>query len=197
MSMMNNFNVEQLESLMDRGGSWWAFQSREGFFYLTNRHLALRIVKEEWEEDEDGWELLDLIERKYKLNEENPGEQILVLHEGVALTKPGGKIAETLDKQFSQISKKQGEITPFIYANKHFRYRWNRFSDFDLYLDDDYLRLIYDCEKETIYADGPESPAYLFGGNLVILPIKKNGSPWDKSGLNDFEKMVKEHWQLN
>ncbi|MBU7320301.1 hypothetical protein [Paenibacillus oleatilyticus] len=185
--MLEKIDVEQVDHLIKEEDSFWAWSLHGGKHYITNRCLAFVVDKEDADETTEGWELLECLESHF---DKSPDEGMtLIMKYGDVTENRASKIAETLEKQFANKSIIEGKVTPFIYADKHLRYRWTQFSGFSLFIQDKYISLLYDAVDEPIFADGPHSPAFLCDGKFIILPIKNMENRVNKS-FYDFEKLI-------
>jgi len=182
--LINNFDDDKFVDLVDRFEFlWWGIEGK--WHVVGTRHFFFRIETSEVDENEAAWELFGYLESKFERTTPQQG-QTLVYNHGVV--KPGTHYAKGFLGQFlDQMPSKKGTITPYLYANDSFRYRWIKFNGFNVYANDEYISLIHDGNGVEVHCDGPEKTLYLYNGDLIILPVKNVS---EKACFDDLEEAL-------
>ncbi len=190
--LLEKIDMEHLTSLMNNE-NWWAWCIQDGKHWITNRHFVLILDIAEVDEETEGWELLTCLEEKFDKQTPLEGKQ-LVSHMGFindTLGKSGKTIADSLKETIlAKPSENLGVVTPLIYARKHFRNRYLKFPSFDLFVQDDYISVLYEAVKEPVYADGFDKPLFLCDGQFVILPVVEKENKKVVEELKAFESYL-------
>lgn len=186
--LLTNLNDEHLVKLVDE--SQFLIWGIEGTWHIIGtRHFAFRVGAKEMEDNEDAWGLADWLETTFKKRSPAIGSTLIIQNGEV---KEGVHYAKQLaDKYFTTIPKIEGITTPFLYAISTFRYRWIKFEAYNVFVNDDYLSILFDTECEPAFSDGPKKPLYMHDGDFLILPISNMDNKVTTGELEAFEELLK------
>lgn len=185
--VVSNLNDDHLVKLFDESQFLvWGIEDK--WHVVGTRHFAFRIDVLVMEEDEDAWPLASWLEETFGRIPKS-GETFVFNHGSIKTDVHFAK--QMLDKYFTNISKNEGKTTPFLYAIGSFRYRWIKFPNGNVFVNDEYLSILYDTENEPAFSDGQKTPLYMHGGDFMILPIKNMDNKVTTDELEGFAEMLK------